>query len=78
MSFCEKLIFRTMQYFNYWTVMFAIPLLFSLSKSVTFVVNNDKVNNKQNTKKHAEAVINDKPEVWMLRGRPFAFRNESD
>lgn len=43
--------------------MFAIPLLFSLSKSVTFVVNNDKVNNKQNTKKHAEAVINDKPEV---------------
>lgn len=37
--------------------MFAIPLLFSLSKSVTFVVNNEKVNNKQNTKKHAEAVI---------------------
>ena len=44
--------------------MFAIPLLFSLSKSVTLVVNNvKKVNNKQNTKKHAEAVIIDKPEV---------------
>lgn len=43
--------------------MFVIPLLFSLSKSVTVVVNNEKVNNKQNTKKHAEAVIMDKPEV---------------
>lgn len=43
--------------------MFAIPLLFSLSKSVTLVVNNEKVNNKQNTKKHVEAVIMDKPEV---------------
>ena len=63
MSFCEKLIFRTMQYFNYWTVMFVIPLLFSLSKSVTLVVNNEKVNNKQKTKKHAEAVFMDKPEV---------------
>lgn len=65
--------------------MFVIPLLFSLSKSVTVVVNNEKVNNKQNTKKHAEAVIMDKPEVisetffvWMPRGIPFAFRNESD
>lgn len=59
MSFCEKLIFRTMQYFNYWTVMFVIPLLFSLNKSVTLVVNDEKLNNKQNTKKHAEAFIID-------------------
>ena len=43
--------------------MFVIPLLFSLSKSVTLEVNNEKVNNKQNTKKHAEAVFMDKPEV---------------
>lgn len=59
MSFCEKLIFSTMQYFNYWTVMFVIPLLFSLNKSVTLVVNDEKLNNKQNTKKHAEAFIID-------------------
>lgn len=65
--------------------MFAIPLWFSLSKSVTLVVNNEKVNNKQKTKKHAEAVFMDKPEVidetffvWMPRGIQFAFRNESD
>lgn len=43
--------------------MFVIPLLFSLNKSVTLVVNDEKLNNKQNTKKHAEAVIIDKPEV---------------
>lgn len=59
MGFCEKLIFRTMQYFNYWTVMFVIPLLFSLNKSVTLVVNDEKLNNKQNPKKHAEAFIID-------------------
>lgn len=43
--------------------MFVIPLLFSLNKSVTLVVNDEKLNNKQNAKKHAEAVIIDKPEV---------------
>lgn len=35
--------------------MFVIPLLFSLSKSVTLVVNDEKLNNKQNRKKHADA-----------------------
>lgn len=43
--------------------MFVIPLLFSLNKSVTLVVNDQKLNNKQKTKKHAEAFIIDKPEV---------------
>lgn len=39
--------------------MFVIPLLFSLNKSVTLMVNDEKLNNKQKTKKHAEAFIID-------------------